>query len=317
MTTGLEKILSDRSSVTPAWLLQREVGLCPCGCIGVRSKKNFIDKTIMSASGVIRHALFTDDIAARRGVLQRIDPRAKAVTMFAFVVAVAFLRNIPVLLGACALAVLIAVASQISVRYFIKRVWLFVPVFTGIVVVPATFSFITPGHIVVPMGHWFGHRVGLTSQGLRSAGLVVTRVAASISFVVLLTLTTPWMRLLGALRAMFVPRMFILVLGMAYRYVFHLLGSVTDMYEARKARTANVDRSVTSGRLFVAGTAGALFGKAHALSEEVHQAMVARGYSGQPRTLALRRIKATDVMWMLACAMAIVVLLGVDRAVGR
>ena len=317
MSTGLDQVSSVQSSVTPAWLLQREVGLCPCGCIGVRSKKNFIDKTIAGASSMIRHALFTDDIAAQPGLLQRIDPRAKAVTMFAFVVAVAFLRNIPVLLGAYAAAVVIAAASRISVPYFIKRVWLFVPVFTGIVVVPATFSFITPGHIVVPMGHWFGHRVGLTSQGLRAAGLVVARVAASISFVVLVTLTTPWMRLLGALRAMFVPRMFILVLGMAYRYVFHLLGSVTDMYEARKARTVNVDRAATSGRLFVAGTAGALFGKAHAMSEEVHQAMVARGYSGQPRTLAPRRIEATDVLWMLACAIAIVVLLGVDRAISR
>lgn len=317
MTIDLDQVSADSTTATPAWLLQREIGLCPCGCIGVRSKKNFIDKTITGASSVIRHALFTDDIAAQPGLLQRIEPRAKAVTMFSFVVAVAFLRNVPVLLGACAAAVLIAAASRISVPYFIKRVWLFVPVFTGIVVIPAMFSFITPGHIVVPMGHWFGHRVGLTSQGLRAAGLVVTRVAASISFVVLLTLTTPWMRLLGALRAMFVPRMFILVLGMAYRYVFHLLESVTDMYEARKARTANVDRSVRSGRLFVAGTAGALFGKAHAMSEEVHQAMVARGYSGQPRTLARRRIKATDVVWMLVCAVAIVVMLGVDRAVGR
>ncbi len=313
---GIDSPTQERTSLTPAWLLQGEVGLCPCGCIGRRNKTNFIDKTITGASNVIRHSLFTDDIAARPGLLQRIDPRAKAVTMFAFVVAVAFLRNIPVLLAAYAVAVLISAASRIPVLYFIKRVWLFVPLFTGIVVVPAMFNFITPGHIVVPMGHWFGHRVGLTSQGLRTAGLVISRVVASISFVVLLTLTTPWMRLLAALRAMFVPRMFILVLGMAYRYVFHLLGSVTDMYEARKARAANVDRSVTSGRAFVAGAAGALFGKAHAMSEEVHQAMVARGYSGQPRTLTLRRINAMDVVWVLACTLAIVMLLGLDRAVG-
>ena len=32
-------------------------------------------------------------------------------------------------------------------------------------------------------------------------------------------------------------------------------------------------------------SAGALFGKAHHLSEEVHQAMVARGYRGDARTL--------------------------------
>ena len=42
----------------------------------------------------------------------------------------------------------------------------------------------------------------MTSQGLTSAGLIVTRVAVSISLVVLLTLTTPWNRLLAALRAL-------------------------------------------------------------------------------------------------------------------
>jgi energy-coupling factor transporter transmembrane protein EcfT len=40
-----------------------------------------------------------------------------------------------------------------------------------------------------------------------------------------------------ALRALGVPRIFILIIGMAYRYIFLLLVSVTDMYQARQART--------------------------------------------------------------------------------
>jgi cobalt/nickel transport system permease protein len=311
------QITREGRSATPAWMLEREVALCPCGCIGKRTKANFIDKTITGASGLIRQALFTEDIAAQPGLLQRIDPRVKAITMLAFVVTAALIRNIPVLIGLYVVALILAAASRISVSYFVKRVWLFIPIFTGIVVLPATFSFITPGHVVVPMGHWFGHRVGLTSQGLRSAGLIVIRVAASISFVVLLALTTTWTRLLAALRAMFLPRMFILVLGMAYRYVFHLLGSVTDMYEARKARTVQVESNVTSGRAFVAATAGTLFGKAHAMSEEVYQAMVSRGYTGHPRTLKGFRVRAIDIAWIGGCVIAMCAVLVVDHAVGR
>jgi cobalt/nickel transport system permease protein len=74
---------------------------------------------------------------------------------------------------------------------------------------------------------------------------------------------------------------------MAYRYVFHLLNAVSDMYTARKARTVGVEKDTASGRRFVAATAGALFGKSHALSEEVHMAMVSRGYNGNVRTIAL------------------------------
>ena len=306
-----------QASGTPAWLLEREVALCPCGCIGKRSKTNFIDKTITGASSVMRQALFTDEIAAKRGLLQRLDPRVKAITMLALVVTAALIHNIRVLIAIYVLALVLAAASSIPVPYFIKRVWLFIPIFTGIVVLPATFSFITPGHVVVPLGRWFGHPVGLTSQGLRSAALIVIRVAASISLVVLVALTTTWTTLLAALRSMFLPRMFVLVLGMAYRYVFNLLGSVTDMYEARKARTVQVDKALKSGRAFVFATAGTVFGKAHAMSEEVYQAMVSRGYTGQPRTLSAFKIKAFDLAWVAACVVVVGVALGVDHAIGR
>jgi cobalt/nickel transport system permease protein len=317
VSTATAPTTRQQSSGTPRWLLEREVALCPCGCIGKRSKANFIDKTITGASSVMRQALFTDEIAAQRGLMQRLDPRVKAITMLALVVTTALIRNIPVLIGIYVLALVLAAASAISVPYFIKRVWLFIPIFTGIVVLPATFSFITPGHVVLPLGNWFGHRVGLTSQGLRSAGLIVIRVAASISLVVLVALTTTWTTLLAALRSMFLPRMFILVLGMAYRYVFNLLGSVTDMYEARKARTVQVDNAVKSGRAFVSATAGTIFGKAHAMSEEVYQAMVSRGYTGHPRTLSAFRVKAFDIAWVVGCAIVIGVTLGVDHVSGR
>lgn len=317
MSRETVEIAGEPRSRTPAWLLEREVALCPCGCIGKRSKANFIDKTITGASGLIRQALFTEDSAAQPGLLQRIDPRVKAITMLALVLTAALVRNIPVLVGLYVVALILAAASRISLSYFIKRVWLFIPIFTGIVVLPATFSFITHGHIVVPMGQWFGHRVGITSQGLRSAGLIVIRVATSISFMVLLALTTTWTRLLAALRALLLPRMFILVLGMAYRYVFHLLGSVTEMYESRKARTVLVDRGVSSGRAFVSATAGTVFGKAHAMSEEVYQAMVARGYTGHPRTLKGFKVRAFDTVWIIGCAIAICAVLVVDHALGR
>ncbi|MEP7046768.1 MAG: cobalt ECF transporter T component CbiQ [Ilumatobacteraceae bacterium] len=306
-----------QGSATPAWMLQREPALCPCGCIGKRSRTNFVDKTIVGASGLMRQVLFTEDIASRPGLLQRLDPRVKALTMVGLVGTTSSVRNIRVLVGLYAIAVLLAVASRIPLSYFVRRVWLFVPIFTGIVVLPAMFSFITPGRVVVPLGHWFGHRVGITSQGLRSAGLIIVRVATSISFVVLLTLTTTWTRLLAALRSLRLPRMFILVLGMAYRYVFHLLGSVTEMYEARKARTVQTNTGVTSGRAFVSATAGTMFGKAHAMSEEVYQAMVARGYTGRPRSLNPFNIAAVDVAWVVACAIAIALVIVVDHAIGR
>ena len=126
--------------------------------------------------------------------------------------------------------------------FFVKRVWLFVPIFTGIIVAPGDVQLRharpdrrAARHLVRPSGR--AHAPGLDAARRSSS----PRVAVSISLVVLLTLTTPWNRLLASLRALFVPRMFVLVLGMTYRYVFHLLNGVTDMYTARKARTVTRD----------------------------------------------------------------------------
>lgn len=302
----------------PQWLLQSEVGLCPCGCIGTRRKGRFVEKTVNSTVNVVRHALFADDLAGRDGLLQRIEPRTKLISLLALLIVAALVRNIPVLLGLYAVTLVLAAGSNVPLGFFIKRVWLFIPIFTGLVVLPATLNVVTHGHIVVSFGHWwFGRRIGLTRQGLDAAGLIVTRVAVSISLVVLLTLTTSWNRLLAALRALRVPRLFILVVGMCYRYIFHLLGAVTDMYTARKARSAGQDNDIRSGRAFVAATAGALFGKAHALSEEVHQAMISRGYTGDVRTLRGRRIGAVDVVWLVGSAALALAVLGGDRALGH
>ena len=303
-------------TATPRWLLQDEVAMCPCGCIGKRKKGSFVEKTLSGGIGVLRQAMFSEDVAQQRGLLQRLDPRVKVVTLLALLVVAALVRHVPVLLGMYAVTLALAVASGLDLGFFIKRVWLFIPIFTGIVVLPAIFSFVTPGHVVLPLWHWHDHVVGITSQGLTGAVLIISRVATSISLVVLLTLTTPWVKLLAALRALLVPRMFILVIGMAYRYLFLLLNSVTDMFEARKARSVGAGEDTRQGQRFVAATAGALFGKANALSEEVHQAMVARGYRGNATTLTGWRPGPVDAAWVLACLALALAVLGGDRLLG-
>ena len=306
------------SSVAPDWLTRGEVGMCPCGCIGKRKKGSFVEKTLTGGAVVVRQAMFGDEIASGAGLLQRIDARVKLVTMLGLLVSAALVRNTTVLAGLYALTLAVAAASHIRLSFFIKRVWLFIPIFTGIVVLPATLNIITNGQIVLPLGSWwFGQPIGITSQGLQAAALIVSRVAVSISIVVLLTLTTPWAKLMAGLRALYVPRMFIQVMGMAYRYIFYLLGSVDDMYTARKSRLVGADKDLKAGRSFVSASAGALFGKAHALSDEVHQAMVSRGYTGDVRSIDRVRVGAVEVAWIGACLIAVVATIGIDRAIGR
>jgi cobalt/nickel transport system permease protein len=306
-----------RATATPDWLLSSNVGICPCGCIGKRKKRSFLEKTITGGSDLLRQAMFSDETAHRGGLLQRIDARAKIAGLVGLLIVAALLHNIAALVVMYAGTIAIAAASRLPVGFFVKRVWLFIPIFTLIVVAPATLSIVSHGDVVVELWTWHGTPQGITSQGLESAGLVVSRVAVSISLVLLLTLTTPWTRLLAALRSLGVPRIFIVVIGMAYRYIFLLLGSVTDMYESRKSRTIGAQRHDAGARKFVTASAGALFGKASHLAEEVHQAMVSRGYRGDAQTLDSSRLGLADVVFVLAAvAVGALVLMG-DGFLGR
>lgn len=304
------------SASTPGWLLGQASSAPPLSCSGKRRRGGAIEKTLDGLAKLIRQALASEEIAARRGLLQRLDARAKLIGMLALLVATGLVRHVSVLVGLYLLALALAVASRIDLVWFVKRVWIFIPLFTGIVVLPAMFSFVTPGETVLPLGHWFGHEVGLTRQGLTSAALIVCRVAASISLVLLLTLTTSWTRLLAALRTLFVPRLLVLVLGMAYRYLFVLLDSVSEMVTARRARTVAAKTSRRGERAIASFSAGALFGKAHALSEEIHQAMLARGFSGESRMLERPRIRAVDTVSVVACLALTILVVGGDRALG-
>jgi cobalt/nickel transport system permease protein len=298
--------------VTPAWLLEAEPGLCPCGCAGRRRRGSYLDQTVRGATTTLRQVLVNDEVAGEGAVLRRIDARVKLLSVLALLVATALVRHLPVLLAVYAVTLVGAAAARLPLGFFLRRVWLFVPLFTGIVVVPATFSFVTPGDVVVPL--W--HDGGLTRQGLTGAGLIVLRVAVSVSLVLLLTVTTRWTELLAALRSLRVPRTFVLVIGMTYRYLLVLLGVVADMHEARRSRVLAPRERSASGRRFVAGVAGSLLGRAHDLSLEIHQAMLARGFRGEVRRLDPPRIRPLDLIWLAGAVALAVAIAGGDHVVG-
>lgn len=253
-----------------------------------RQRAAFLEKTLSGFTRATQHAIFAEDLARSDGMLQRFDPRVKLTGALALIVACVASRRLIVLVALLLLACLLAIRSRVPLKTLLIRVWLAVLGFTGLIALPAIF--LTPGAVLahVPGVNW-----PITMQGLRSAAFLILRAEAAGSFSLLLILCTPWVQVLKSLRFFRVPAVFVLIAGMTYRYLFLLLQTAEEMFEARRARLVGILQPSDRRRL-LAGTVGVLLDKSLHLSSEVHAAMRARGYRGDVYLLEDRRMAPAD-----------------------
>ncbi|HET6383491.1 MAG TPA: cobalt transporter CbiM [Armatimonadota bacterium] len=301
----------------PAWLLQMEPGP-PCAPGGTLRRTSFLEKTLTDTAALARQMLFSDSLSRQPGLLQKIHPRVKVIAFAAALLAAGTIHHPVCLFALAAAAMLLAVLSGIPLRLFGLRLAL-LAAFVCATALPAIFNIITPGHTVVTLMRW-GHgshgSLAITRQGILGALTLISRVMASVSVVSLLTLTTRWSELLAALRALLVPRLFVYTLGMVYRYLSHVMETASDLFMARKSRVIRAE-SGAGGRQFIAAAVTGLFARSQALSEEVHRAMISRGWRGEPRTLNEWRVGRSDAAWIIASLLALAMFCAWDHFIGR
>ena len=216
-----------------------------------------------------------ENTAAQRGLLQLLDPRVKLGGLTALIVASAMAARLWLVAGVFILAVLLAAASSISIRSLATQVWIATLTFSGALALPALF--LTPG---ISMYHVPGLQWDITRQGLHSAAYLVLRAETAATLVALLVFTTPWAHILKALRMFRVPVVFVVILGMACRYILLLLQTAHEMFESRKSRTVG---KLTRGdhRTMAIQSTAALLSRTLQLSGEVFLAMQSRGFRGE------------------------------------
>ena len=270
----------------------------------------WIEKTISGIAGTIEQAVFTEEHARKNGWLQRLDPRAK-LGMFLVTVLAASLSNSFFALAALYLIVLlVAWRSKVPFDFFVKRVWVGIPFFAGVVIIPSIFF--TTGHRLFDLTVGPIH-FGPSVASLMAALVFVSRVGVSVSLAVLLILTASWADILKSLQAFRVPQVFILLLSMTYRYIFLFLHTVNGMFEARKSRT--VGR--TSGRQqrgWISDSMANLMNRSFKMSNDVYAAMSARGFNGEVRAYNAYRMTISDWMALIGaiCVAVAVFLVGRD-----
>lgn len=260
--------------------------------------ESVIGRTVRGFTEALAQTLEAEDSAREHGLLQALDPRVKVVGVLALVVAAALSRKLPVLAALFGLAIVLALASRLSLWSLAKRVWLVAFGFTFMIAAPAVF--LTPGEVVYRLG-W----LAITAQGVRTALMLVARVETAVTLSTLLVLTTPWMHLLKALRALMVPVEVIMLLAMTHRYVVLLTETSNAMFESRQSRMVGRLSGHEQRRLMV-NTGGVLLSKTLEMGNQVFLAMQSRGFRGEVRLLDEFRLKGWDYAAICGFVVAVV-----------
>ena len=133
----------------------------------------------------------------------------------------------------------------------------------------------------------------------------------SVQMAVVLTAATPFPALLQAMRSLRLPQVLVATFGFTYRYIFVIGDEVLRLMRARTARSgvrAGRGGSVLWRARVTGGMAGSLFLRSIERSERIYDAMVARGYDGEARSLRPPVLRPWDVLVVLPFVLALVVI---------
>lgn len=126
-------------------------------------------------------------------------------------------------------------------------------------------------------------QIALSLTGIRQAETTLARSLGAVSCLYFLALTTPMTEIVGLLRRLGLPALFLELMILAYRHIFIFLKIAQEMTVAQSSRlgystTRNSFRSL-------AALGGNLFLRALRRSRQLHQALLARGYQDDLRYL--------------------------------
>ena len=233
-------------------------------------------------------------------LIHRLDPRLKVVITLAFLLSNVLLPDAAWLAFGFSYLVLLGsnLLAGLGLGYTTRRSVVALPF--ALAAVTAIFS--VPGN---PLAEW---HIGSTVLTVSDAGLlrfasIMLRAWLSFQGALLLVATTRFPDLIHALEHLRFPPLLVTIIAFLYRYLFVLTDEVLRLRRARESRSAAAGGHRSGGSLLwrgrVAGNmVGQLFLRSYERSDRIYNAMLARGYAGQIRTLTAHVMTRRD--WLVA-----------------
>lgn len=255
-----------------------------------RARISFLDKTILNSARTVKSIYIQGVSATRENFIQKINPYVKLISLIYMAVMISVVNNLAGQILTTAFIFLLFIIARLNVFQVYRKI-IFLALFFGfLVVLPASLNIITPGKIILNLitfkkpSHFLIYEIpqniGFTENGFQVVSLVFLRVLNSVSFAMLVVFTTPFPSFIKSFKIIGVPDTFLMIISLAYKYIFILSRTIEETYLALKSRLAgNIKsrniRKVISGRIFF------IFKRSMIIYENTYFAMVSRAYNGK------------------------------------
>lgn len=236
--------------------------------------------------------------------IHRLPPQTKLVAVVMAVVVMAVTpRQEVAAFAVYAVGVWSVIAmTGIGLTTYLKRLTVIIPFVLFAVLVP----FLGGGESVQVFG------VSLSVDGLWATWNILVKAGLGATMSIALSATTPVPELLQGMTRLRVPRLLVAIIAFMLRYIDVLVEQLGRMRRSMVAR-GHDPRWLWQVKP-IASSAGALFVRSYERGERVHQAMLARGYSGVMPVVNDRHASSREWLGVMVYPVVCVVVLVVAVA---
>jgi cobalt/nickel transport system permease protein len=233
--------------------------------------------------------------------IKRLDPRIKIVVVFLFSVVVAVSNQLPVLMCALALSLLIVLSARVPTKELLRRL---IPVNMLIIFLWLFLPFTFAGKAAFFIGP-----LAVTHEGVLYATRITIKSNAMMLMLIALVASTPIFTMGHAMHELGIPKKIVHLFFFTYRYIHVMHREYARLLNSMKIRGFRPKTSLHTYKTF-AYMVGMLLVRSFDRAQRVHNAMLCRGFKGNLYSLSKFSIKRRDVV-SLICMLTVIILLGV------
>jgi cobalt/nickel transport system permease protein len=280
-----------------------------------KAKLSFLNRTVMNAAATIKSIYLQAENATGERIIHRIHPNIKFVSLVYLEIVISLVRQPGAQLVATFFFFILFLLAGIKIWEVYRKIFFLAFFFGFMVVLPASLNLITPGKIIFtlftfhsPSQFWIYHipqQIGFTAEGFQVVLLVFLRVLNSVSIALLVVYTTSFPAFVKSFKIAFVPDTFLMIISLAYKYIFLLSRTIEETFFALRSRMISHIRNSAIRRL-LGGMIFSIFRKSMKTYEDTWHAMVSRGYRGKVILHSQKKPGFRDYV-----ALLIIVILGI------